>query len=118
MIQLSDINCFDNYSIRHSLSGWKTTAVVLDEPHHVIRFVLLIDFMAKRNYDGMVDIRKVLRVESPDELFQFLLLNFLGHFLQDQRSFSQHGDGPERMGELGLVFDWLNQTLSHRYLTS
>lgn len=74
--------------------------------------------MPKWYYDGMVDIRQVLIVESTDEFFQFLLLNFLGHFLQDQRSFSQHGDGPERMGEFGLVFDWLDQTLHPHRLTS
>lgn len=30
VIQLSDVYRFDNYPIRHSLSGWKTTAVALD----------------------------------------------------------------------------------------
>ncbi len=34
--QLFPIYSLDDYSVGHSFSGWKTTALLLDQSHHVV----------------------------------------------------------------------------------
>ena len=65
--QLSDIDGLNNDSIRNSLSGWKTTALFLNESNNIIRLIFLMRTMPERDQYTMIDVVQILYVKSFDK---------------------------------------------------
>lgn len=88
-VKLCGVDSLNDDPVRDALSSGETTAVILDNVHHVvgIKVVLLLSrkdlvvLLAERDNNTVVQIVQHLRIVATNELLQFLLEVWGGHLL-------------------------------------
>ena len=118
VLQLIEVDGLDDDAVGHSFAGGEAAAVIFDDVNHVVGVVVPLlgvgVLLAEGDDDAVLEVVEDLAVVAADELEQLVLELGRRHLLEDERGLREHGDGLQRVVELGHVLRVLDQLLLER----